>query len=171
MPPPPEAHTPYVASSPGMPPPPEAHTPYLVSVGLVGAETTAYPPSPATLQPAEAQETPEMQPQRPSPHSRFHAHTALLAPGQQQAEARSAHRADVQALQAHQQAREEQLQAWCAAQLQAQLRETEQGRETLLAAAAEAQAKGAADAAQRQAAAASGYTQQLVALRSEQREQ
>merc|ERR1740139_581285 len=145
MPPPPEAHTPYVASSPGMPPPPEAHTPYLVSVGLVGAETTAYPPSPATLQPPEAQETPEVQPQRPSPHSLIHSHEL--------ARAGAAHRADVQALQAHQQAREEQLQAWCAAQLQAQLRETEQGRETLLAAAAEAQAKGAADAAQRQAAA------------------
>ena len=77
----------------------------------------------------------------------------------------------MQALQAHQAARETQLQAWCAAQLQSQLAELEQGREALLAAAAEAQAKGAADAAQRQARAEHEYSAQLASLRSEQREE
>ena len=155
----------------GVAPPPESHTPYLVSVGLVDAETTALPPSLPTLQLAQ-QETPEVRPQHASersvPQSPLPGPTAL-APGQQQVEAvrsisstspgssaqelihshelaraGAAHRADVQALQTHQAARETQLQAWCAAQLQSQLAELEQGREVLLSAAAEAQVKRAA---------------------------
>ena len=70
----------------------------------------------------------------------------------------------MQALQA-QAARETQLQAWCAAQLRSQLAELERGGKALLAAAA-AQAKGAADAAQRQARAEHEYSAQR-SLRSE----
>ena len=152
------------------PPPPESHTPYLVSVGLIDAQTTL-PPSPPALQPtaAEEREEPEVQPQHASERSAAQSLLAgptALASGQQQvdavrsisstspgssaqelihshelARAAAAHRADVQALQAHQAARETQLQAWCAAQLESQLAELKQGREALLAAAAEAQAR------------------------------
>jgi hypothetical protein len=155
------AASPGMWSGHGVAPPPESHTPYLVSVGLVDAETTA-----------QAQETPAAPPQHASersvPQSPLPGPTAI-APGQQQVEvvrsisstspgssaqeliqshelarAGAAHRADVQALQEHQAARETQLQSWCAAQLQSQLAELEQGREALLSAAAEAQVKGAA---------------------------
>ena len=183
------------------PPPPESHTPYLVSVGLIDTQTTTLPPSPPALQPtaAEEREEPEVQPQHTTERSAAQSLLAgptALASGQQQvdavrsisstspgssaqelihshelARAAAAHRADVQALQAHQAARETQLQAWCAAQLESQLAELERGREALLAAAAEAQAKGAAEAAQRQARAEHEYSAQLASLRSEQREE
>lgn len=152
-------------ASPGMaPPPPESHTPYLVSVGLIDAQTSALPPSPPALQPTAVEDREVPATERSAPQSLFPGPTAL-ASGLQQVEAvrsisstspgssaqelihshelaraAAAHRADVQALQAHQAARETQLQAWCAAQLQSQLAELEQGREALLSAAAEAQA-------------------------------
>ena len=185
-PPPPESHTPYLVSvglidaqTTTLPPSPPALQP------------TA----------AEEREEPEVQPQPQHASERSAAQSLLagptaLASGQQQvdavrsisstspgssaqelihshelARAAAAHRADVQALQAHQAARETQLQAWCAAQLESQLAELERGREALLTAAAEAQAKGAAEAAQRQARAEHEYSAQLASLRSEQREE
>jgi hypothetical protein len=144
--PPPEAHTPYLVSvglidaqTTALPPSPPALQPT----------------------PAEAREVPEVPPQHASERSAAQSllpGPTALASGQQQqleavrsisstspgssaqelihshelARAAAAHRADVQALQAHQAARETQLQAWCAAQLQSQLADLEQGREALL---------------------------------------
>ena len=156
--PPPESHTPYLVSV-GL---------------VDAETTDLPPSLPTLQPRAAQQEsgTPEVHPQHASersvPQSPLPGPTAL-APGQQQVEAvrsisstspgssaqelihshelaraGAAHRADVQALQAHQAARETQLQAWCAAQLQSQLAELEQGREILLSAAAEAQVKRAA---------------------------
>ena len=158
--PPPEAHTPYLVSV-GL----------LGADTMLGADATAPPSLHALQPSAAQQETLEAHPQhgaeRSAPQSPLPGPTALAQQlGQQQVEAvraisstspgssaqelihshelaraGAAHRADVQALQAHQAARETQLQAWCAAQLQAQLAELEQGREALLSAAAEAQVR------------------------------
>ena len=156
--PPPEAHTPYLVSV------------GLLGADTTTALPPSPPPLQQTATAAQ-QETLEAHPrhgaERSAPQSPQAGPTALAQQvGQQQVEAvraisstspgssaqelihshelaraGAAHRADVQALQAHQAARETQLQAWCAAQLQAQLAELEQGREALLSAAAEAQVR------------------------------
>ena len=153
-------------------------TPYLVSQGLIDAPPSSVQRDKATS-PTVSTHLPEalssfahkLEAATPSVHS-LNGHSlpseleALrLEHARELKSAREEHRRDVQALQAHHEEREAQLHAWCTAQLS----ELEAGRQALVAAAAERQARHSAESATRQAMSADEYTQKLEALRVEVR--